>query len=195
GRSAANPDVANSTRRVVTRPTIAWRFFRPLLCVPQIPSSCLALAPGCPSVLEQLPDHLVRRVCVIRFVLFQQRFLRRFLVLGLLVPEDGERGIRRDQQSDRVEEVADVADDVLRAVGIAGDDDATGLAFEERWLVREDVVVDFIEPLDHALDFRGLTAQQVGVAKTTMSESSTFLRIPGQASPLPMSLQFPGKMS
>src|SRR6185312_5359601 len=103
--------------------------------------------------------------------------------------------IRRDQQSDRVEEVADVADDVLRAVGIAGDDDATGLAFEERWLVREDVVVDFIEPLDHALDFRGLTAQQIGVAKTTMSESSTFLRIPGQASPLPMSLQVPGKMS
>lgn len=113
---------------------------------------------GCARVFQQLPDHLVGRVRVIRFVLGEQRFLRRFLVLGLLLPQHGERGVRRDQQSDRVAEVADVADDVLRAVGIAGDDDAGGLAFEGRRLARADVVVDFIEPLDHPLGFRGLAA-------------------------------------
>lgn len=81
-------------------------------------------------VFPQLPDHLLRRACVIRLVLFEQLFLRRLLVLGLLVPQHGERGVRRDQQSDGVAEVADVAYDVLRAIRVAGDDDAAHLAFQ-----------------------------------------------------------------
>jgi hypothetical protein len=68
----------------------------------------------CGHVFEQLPGHLVGRARLIRFVLAEQFFPGGALAFCLALPEHGERRVERDEQTQRVEEVAEVGDDALR---------------------------------------------------------------------------------
>ncbi len=71
---------------------------------------------------QQRMDHLVGGGGIVGVVLLHQLRAPGLLALGLALPEDRQRGEGWNEQADRVEEVAEIADDGLGAIRVAGDD-------------------------------------------------------------------------